>query len=106
MLKAGSDIFTQLGTALIGRQRTYTDVEQKCGKKPKVGKKAIENWNKCASSADISPAGAPLSTSTTDSSGAKPGLSKGAKIGIAVGGLVVLGLVVFLVVRSSKSKGK
>jgi hypothetical protein len=105
LLSAGADIFTQLGTALIGRQRTYTDVEQKCGKKPKTGKKAKEAWQKCASSADLTPSGAPIATGTSGDE-AKPGLSKGAKIGIAVGGLVVVGLVIFLVAKSGKSKGK
>lgn len=105
VLKAGTDILGQLGTALIGRQRTYTDVEQKCGKKP-IGKKKLAEWNKCASSADISPAGAPIPTSGGGGDVARQGLSKGAKIGIAVGGLVVVGLVIFLVVKSGKSKGK
>jgi len=100
LLSAGTDIFTQLGTALIGRQRTYTDVEQKCGKKP-VGKKKLAEWNKCASSADLSPAGAPIPTSSSGDE-TKQGLSKGVKIGIAVGGLAVVGLVIFLVMKSGK----
>jgi hypothetical protein len=100
LLSAGADIFTQLGTALIGRQRTYTDVEQRCGKKP-IGKKKLAEWNKCASSADLSPAGAPIPTSSGGDE-TKQGLSKGAKIGIAVGGLAVVGLVIFLVMKSGK----
>jgi len=106
VLNAGTNVLGQLGTALIGRQRTYTDVEQKCGKKPKVGKKKIEAWNKCASGADLTPSGAPIPTSTGGSDVPQQGLSKGAKIGIAVGGLVVVGLVIFLVMKSGKSKGK
>jgi hypothetical protein len=100
LLSAGADIFTQLGTALIGRQRTYTDVEQRCGKKP-IGKKKLAEWNKCASSADLTPAGAPI-TSPTSGDETRQGLSKGAKIGIAVGGLAVVGLVIFLVMKSGK----
>lgn len=100
LLSAGADIFTQLGTALIGRQRTYTDVEQRCGKKP-IGKKKLAEWNKCASSADLTPAGAPI-TSPTSGDETRRGLSKGAKIGIAVGGLAVVGLVIFLVMKKGK----
>ena len=102
LLKAGTDIFTQLGTALIGRQRTYTDVEQKCGKKPKVGKKAIETWNKCASSADLTPAGAPTYTTDDNKPPVKEPMKLGVKIGIAVGGLAVVGLVIFLVMKKGK----
>jgi hypothetical protein len=102
LLSAGTDIFTQLGTALIGRQRTYTDVEQKCGKKPKVGKKAIEAWNKCASSADLTPTGAPTYTTDENKPPVKEPMKLGVKIGIAVGGLAVVGLVIFLVMKSGK----
>jgi hypothetical protein len=102
LLSAGADIFTQLGTALIGRQRTYTDVEQKCGKKPKVGKKAIEAWNKCASSADLTPAGAPTYTTDDNKTPVKEPMKLGVKIGIAVGGLAVVGLVIFLVMKKGK----
>ena len=101
LLSAGTDIFTQLGTALIGRQRTYTDVEQRCGKKP-IGKKKLAEWNKCASSADLTPAGAPI-TSPTSGDETRRGLSKGAKIGIAVGGLAVVGLVIYFVMKSGKN---
>lgn len=104
-ISAGANLLGQLGTALAGRQRTYTDVEQRCGKKP-LGKKKLAEWNKCAQSSGGS-SGAPI---IPDSPAPAPtpsqGLSKGAKIGIAVGGLVVVGLVIFLVVKSGKSTGK
>jgi hypothetical protein len=104
VLKAGADIFTQLGTALIGRQRTYTDAEQRCGKKPKT-KKGKETWQKCVDSGGGGyTGGTTTTTSTTTQDETKQGLSKGAKIGIAVGGLAVVGLVIFLVMKSGKSK--
>jgi hypothetical protein len=34
------------------------------------------------------------------------GMSSGAKIGLAIGGVVVIGLVIFLATRGGKSKGK
>jgi len=103
VLKAGADIFTQLGTALIGRQRTYTDAEQRCGKKPKT-KKGKEVWQKCVESGGGSYTGGTTTTGDENKLPEKEPMKLGVKIGIAVGGLAVVGLVIFLVMKSGKSK--
>jgi len=101
LLTAGVGGAVALGTALIGRQRTATDIEQVCGKKPKLGKKKKEAWQKCA---DSNSGGGTKAQDTNATPPPPPpqGMSKGAKVGLAIGGLVVVGLVIFLVARKKK----
>jgi len=101
LLTAGVGGAVALGTALIGRQRTATDIEQVCGKKPKVGKKKKEAWQKCADANSGGGTKAPI-TSTDNNQQQPQGMSSGAKVGLAIGGLVVVGLVIFLIARKKK----
>jgi len=100
-LKAGADILTGIGSTLAGKQRSYTDVEQRCGKKP-LGKKARAEWQKCVDaggSVTTSPTSSTEPTSPTDT---KQPLSKGMKIGLIAGGVVLLGVIGFVIYKSIK----
>jgi len=49
-ITAGIGAAAGVGTALLNRQKApLTEVEMKCGKMPKVGKKRKQEWRNCAS---------------------------------------------------------
>ena len=93
----------QLGTAAIQRQRQFTEVEQKCGKKPIVPGKRRNAWDACAieyaKSANI-----PASVLAGPEAFA-PAPQPEKKVPIwawVVGGVAVLGIVGFVIYKASK----
>lgn len=101
VLQAGASVLTGVGQTIAGRQRQLTDVEQRCGKKP-LGKKERATWQKCvdANGGQTTSAPAPEPTSTTPP--VEQGMSKGMKIGLIVGGVALLGVIVFAVYKANK----
>ena len=101
-LKAGADILTGIGTTLASRQRQFTEVEQRCGKKP-LGKKQRATWQKCVDAGGgqttFTP---PTQEQPLPDANTKQPMSKGMKIGLIVGGVVVLGIISFVIYKSSK----
>lgn len=87
-----------IGTALAQRgRRELSEVEQRCGKKPK-GKKAREQWEKCASTPSNTNTTAPIDTSKQQNT-----MSKNTKIALIVGGsLLVIGVITFAVLKLKK----
>lgn len=103
-LKAGADVLTGIGTAIAGRQRQLTDVEQRCGKKP-LGKKARAQWQKCVDAnagSSMQPTTPPTQEQPLPDSSSKQPMSKGMKIGLIAGGVVVLGIIGFVIYKSTK----
>lgn len=101
-LKVGADVLTGIGSTLAGKQRAYTDAEQRCGKKP-LGKKARIEWQKCVDSGgsvNTQPTTTP--TDTQPSADTKQPMSKGMKIGLIAGGVVLLGVIGFVIYKSTK----
>jgi len=47
-IAAGVGAAAQIGTALLNRPKTLSEVEMKCGKRPRVGKKKKAFWDDCA----------------------------------------------------------
>lgn len=47
LIASGIGTATAIGVALASKQRQLTDAEQKCGKKPKLGKAKIQAWQNC-----------------------------------------------------------
>lgn len=100
VLKTSGDVLTGLGTALINRQRSYTDAEQRCGKRP-LNKKAREAWQKCVDS------NASMTQPTTpapivEETPKKAPMSKTTKIALISGGAVLLVIIGYLVYKKSK----
>lgn len=106
LLTTGIGGAVALGTALIGKNKQLTDVEQKCGKRPKIGRKKKEAWQKCADEqntrAPQKPTGTDTTAGTQTNTQTQQGMSKGMKIGLIVGGVVVVGLVLVLVLKRNK----
>jgi hypothetical protein len=100
-LKAGTDILTGIGSTLAGKQRTFTDAEQRCGKKP-LGKKARIQWQKCVDQGAVTPMVQAPTIDTTVQADTKQPMSKGMKIGLIVGGVVLLGVIGFIIYKSTK----
>ena len=48
LIASGIGTATAIGVALASKQRQLTNVEQMCGKKPKLGKAKIQAWQNCA----------------------------------------------------------
>ncbi len=103
LIKAGSDILTGVGTSLASKTRQFTEVEQRCGKRP-VGKKQRAQWQKCVDSGVGAPAPfqAPAPEPISPQANAKKPMSKGMKIGLIAGGVVVLGIIGFVIYKSTK----
>ena len=100
VLKSGADVLSGLATGLVSRQRQYTDAEQRCGKRP-IGKKARERWQKCVDSG-VGAVAPMQNVPTTPETPTKAPMSKGLKIGLITGGVVLLGLIVFAIYKKSK----
>jgi hypothetical protein len=99
----------QIGSSLTQRQRQFTEVEQKCGKKPRIPGRSRNRWNDCAKeyakSANI-PAttfiDTPVATTTTTTDNiATPKKSVPTWVWIT-GGVVALGTIAFVIYRVSK----
>jgi hypothetical protein len=100
VLKTGGEVLAGVATSLVNRQRQYTDAEQRCGKKP-LGKKAREKWQKCVDSG-VGAVAPMQNVPTTPETPTKAPMSKGLKIGLISGGVVLLGLIVFAIYKKSK----
>lgn len=103
-IKAAGDVLTGIGTTLAARQRTLTDVEQRCGKKP-VGKKQRAIWQKCVDANGglaMQPTTPPAQEQPLPDANTKQPMSKGMKIGLIAGGVVVLGIIGFVIYKSTK----
>jgi len=88
-----------LGTALAQRgRRELSEVEQRCGKKPK-GKKAKQDWEKCAASQPNT--NTPPTTNNTQQPSA---MSKNTKIALIAGGSLLVITVITLIVLKRKKK--
>lgn len=102
-LKAGADVLTGIGTAIAGRQRQLTDIEQRCGKKP-LGKKQRAQWQKCVDANGglaMQPTTPPAQEPPIADSNTKQPMSKGMKIGLIAGGVVLLGVIGFVIYKAS-----
>jgi hypothetical protein len=103
-LKAGADILTGIGTTLASRQRQFTEVEQRCGKKP-LGKKQRATWQKCVDANGglaMQPTTPPAQEQPIPDANTKQPMSKGMKIGLIAGGVVLLGIIGFVIYKSRK----
>lgn len=110
MSASAKDAFLQSGQAVVGGlvtalatkpKRPLSEVEQRCGKKPKVGKKKKAEWQKCANSASapqmpVQPIPAPTADDT------KKPMSKGLKIGLIAGSVVLVAIIGFVIYKKSK----
>jgi hypothetical protein len=83
----------QIGSSLTQRQRQFTEVEQKCGKKPKLPGKRRKAWDNCA---------AGFASTATTSQPTPPPLPLVPKksntllyVGLGVVGLAVIGFIVY-----------
>lgn len=101
----------QIGSSLTQRQRQFTEVEQKCGKKPRLPGRSRNRWNDCAKEYAKS-AGVPATTFTADtnigaSTTANTTQDTAPKTKIPtwvwiVGGVVLAGGIGFAIYRSTK----
>jgi len=81
-----------IGTALAQRpRREMSDIEKRCGKKGRRGKKAAAEWEKCAASQPNTNTLPPIDTTKQSNT-----MSKNTKIALIIGGSL-LGLVVLTV---------
>jgi hypothetical protein len=86
-----------IGTALAQRgRRELSDVEKRCGKKPK-GKKGAAEWEKCAASQ-------PNTTTPTDENKQNTTMSKNTKIALIAGGSLLVITVITLIILKRKKK--
>ena len=102
-IKAAADVLTGIGSTLASRQRQLTDVEQRCGKRP-VGKKQRAQWQKCVDANGglaMQPTTPPAQEQPIADTNTKQPMSKGMKIGLIAGGVVVLGIIGFVIYKSS-----
>jgi hypothetical protein len=80
---------TALGVALASKQRTLSDVEKVCGKKPLIGKGKKQSWQNCASS--LLPKDKPTPTQTN---------KKDNKMLYIIGGSILgLGIIAFTIYK-------
>jgi hypothetical protein len=88
-----------LGTALAQRGRKeLSEVEQRCGKKPR-GKKAKQEWQKCASNQSTT------TTTTTSNNTQQPNvISKNTKIALIAGGSLLVITVITLIILKRRKK--
>lgn len=99
----------QIGSSLTQRQRQFTEVEQKCGKKPAFPGKSRNRWNDCAKEYAKS-AGVPANTFTADtnigdSTNTNQDTQPKTKIPVwvwIVGGVVLAGGIGFAIYKSTK----
>jgi hypothetical protein len=99
VLQAGASVLTGVGQTIAGRQRQLTDVEQRCGKKP-VGKKQRAQWQKCVDANGGQTMSAPAPEPTTPTTPTEQGMSKNMKIGLAIGGVALVGIIVFAIYKA------
>jgi hypothetical protein len=95
----------QVGSSLA--QRQYTEVEQKCGKRPSLPGKRRKAWDACATEYAKSAGVAPSSFIPADIPSSQPVQTQtgGGKVPTwvwIVGGAVALGVVGFVIYRATK----
>ena len=90
-----------IGTALAQRPRKeLSEVEKRCGKKGRRGKKAAAEWEKCAASQPNT-----NTTQTPPTNDPKPSaMSKNTKIALIAGGSLLVITVITLIVLKRKKK--
>jgi hypothetical protein len=90
-----------IGTALAQRPRKeLSEVEKRCGKKGRRGKKAAAEWEKCAASQPNT-----NTTPTPPTNDPKPSaMSKNTKIALIAGGSLLVITVITLIVLKRKKK--
>jgi hypothetical protein len=95
----------QIGSALAQRQRQFTEVEQKCGKKPLFKGKERDRWNNCATeyakTAGVTPTTFTSDIDTTTSTTTNTDRKIPTWIWI-VGGIVIAGGIGFAIYKSTK----
>jgi hypothetical protein len=88
-----------IGTALAQRgRRELSEVEKRCGKKPR-GKKGAAEWEKCAASQPNT--NTPPTTNNTQQPNA---MSKNTKIALIAGGSLLVITVITLIILKRKKK--
>lgn len=93
---AGVTAATALGVAVLSKPKTLSEIEQKCGKKPKFGKNKKAQWDQCASSQ-----AGPLPTNQPNPTN-QP-MSKNLKIGLIVGsGLFIATIIGYVIYKRNK----
>lgn len=101
---AGIGAATAIGGGLLSKQRTLSEVEQKCGKRPLVRGKKRDAWQKCSDKANQPPPPPmPVIPSMPNSKNSKP-MSKGLKMGLIIGGSVLGLTLVGLLIYKMKKK--
>lgn len=103
---AGLGAASTLGAALASRQKApLSEVEMKCGKRPKVGKKKKQAWRECSNkfadsqsqsrmmNPDLLPPTTPVSPTTTTTTDA--GKNKMLYIGLGVVAVALIGFFVY-----------
>ena len=96
---AGIGAVAALGGGLLSRQKTLSEVEQKCGKRPLLKGKKRNEWQKCADKANQpAPPPMPITPSMSNSKNSKP-MNKNLKLGLIIGGsllgLTLVGLLIY-----------
>lgn len=99
LLETGKQVVGGLVTALAQKQpRQLSEIEQKCGKRPKIGKKKKEQWQKCVDAENALKLASANRIPNSNDNTKKP-MSKNLKIGLIVGGsvlaLTIIGLVIY-----------
>jgi hypothetical protein len=100
VLKTGGEVLAGIGSALASRQRQYTDAEQRCGKRPRLQKNR-QTWQKCVDSG-VNMSVPMQQTPTVETAPTKAPMSKGLKIGLISGGVVLLTVIGYLIYKKSK----
>jgi len=102
IVTAGLGAAATIGTALAGRQKTFTEVEQKCGKRPgALALKSKKNaWNDCAKQfAQTSTIPTSTVTTITDTPPQKKLVPTWVWV---VSGVAVLGVVGLIIYKTTK----
>lgn len=99
---AGIGAATAIGGGLLSKQRTLSEVEQKCGKRPLVRGKKRDAWQKCSDNAN-QPTPPPMSI-IPSMPNSKKTMSKGLKMGLIIGGSVLGLTLVGLLIYKMKKK--
>ena len=104
-IATGVAAVTTLGSAALSRPKTFTEVEQKCGKRPKIGKKRKAEWQKCAasiSSQTVQGSQGGQTTQLGQVNDKKP-MSKNLKMGLIIGSsLLVVAVIGFVIYKRRK----
>lgn len=95
LINAGIGTATAIGTALASKQRQLSNVEQMCGKKPKLGRRKKEAWQECVNRT------LPKQTFTPPPTN-KPQSNNNKTLLIVGGSIVGLALITILILKLKK----